>query len=56
MYTILGQYNLEGKNEIRSITLEAQQVILEIGDMCFKYKKNWYNIAYVAGEEKSRDF
>ena len=38
--------------------LEAQQV----GDMCFKYKKNLYNIAYVAGvltyqrEEKSRDF
>ena len=25
--------------------LEAQQV----GDMCFKYKKNLYNIAYVAG-------
>ena len=31
--------------------LEAQQV----GDMCFKYKKNLYNIAYVAGGLTSKE-
>ena len=44
----MGQYNLGGKRQIRSITSEAQQVTREVGNMCSKCRKNLYDIAFLS--------